>query len=122
MNLSDFEDLVEKAVDGLPPSIQDLLENVTVLVQHFPTREQMQANGVPNKWSLHGLYEGVPLTQRNTSYGMVLPDRITIFKDPLEAGGGSEEALTRRVQRTVLHEIAHHFGISDERLKEMGRY
>ncbi len=122
VNLPEFEKLVEDAMEGLPPSIQDLLENVTVEVAHFPTREQMLANDVPNKWSLHGLYEGVPLTQRGSAYGMVLPDRITIFKEPLEAACDSEEALVRRVRGTVLPEGAHHFGISDERLEEMGRY
>jgi len=72
--------------------------------------------------TLFGLYEGVPLTERSSHYGMVLPDKITIFRQPIEAYCRSEEEIRQMVRRTVLHELAHHFGIPDQRLRELGVY
>ena len=120
MRLGDFEELVSEALDGLPASILEMLENVSVVVQEFPTREQILANGLSGKYDLLGLYEGTPLTERGSGYGMVLPDKITIFKGPLEAVSESGEVLEREVRDTVVHELAHHFGISDEELEELG--
>jgi predicted Zn-dependent protease with MMP-like domain len=71
---------------------------------------------------LFGLYEGIPLTERTSNYGLVLPDKITIFRQPIEARSWTDEQVRRIVRRTVLHELAHHFGISDERLRELGAY
>ena len=121
MRLSDFEELVSQALADLPEPILEMLENVAVIVAEFPTREQMQANGIRDRYELLGLYEGIPLTERHSSYGMVLPDKITIFKGPLEAQAETSAALAEEVRQTVIHELAHHFGISDEELEEMGR-
>ena len=120
MRVSEFEELVSNALDDLPPTILEMLENVSVVVQEFPTREQMRANGLSSRYGLLGLYEGTPLTERGSGYGMVLPDKITIFKGPLEAVSASQEALAQEVRDTVVHELAHHFGIGDQELEEMG--
>ncbi len=120
MRLRDFEDLVSNALDDLPKAIVDVLENISVVVAQFPTREQIRANGLSTKYDLLGLYEGTPLTERGSGYGMVLPDKITIFKGPLEAACSSDEELAQEVRETVVHELAHHVGISDEDLDEMG--
>ena len=98
-----------------------MLDNVEVLGANFPTREQLQQNG-GSRDELLGLYEGVPLTERGSGYGMVLPDRITIFRGPIEAICESREAMAEQIRQTVKHELAHHFGITDERLEELGRY
>jgi len=109
----EFEQLVEEAIASLPDDLRDAISNVAVVVADEPPQ------GAP----LLGLYEGIPLTRRTTGYAGVLPDRITIFRGPIERLYGSEpDRLARAVRRVVLHEIAHHFGISDERLRELDRY
>lgn len=104
-----FEDLVATALDGLPPELGREMRNVAVTVQHEP--------GPPN---LLGLYEGIPLTSRTTGYAGVLPDRITIYQQAICEICGTEEEVADQVRRTVIHEVAHHFGIDDERLAELG--
>jgi predicted Zn-dependent protease with MMP-like domain len=108
-----FEVAVEDALDALPDELAALLSNVAVTIEDEP----------PPGQPLLGLYRGVPLTRRTVEYGGVLPDKITIYRRPLERLYGSDPArLRREVRRTVLHEIAHHFGISDARLVELDRY
>jgi predicted Zn-dependent protease with MMP-like domain len=108
-----FEEYVEEALGSLPPELSAELSNVEIVIEDEP----------PPGRRLLGLYEGVPLTRRNTSYGAVLPDKITIYRGPLvRLYGPDPEQLRRQVRRVVLHEIAHHFGISDERLVEIDRY
>lgn len=122
MNLHEFEELVSDALDELPETIREMLENIEVVARHFPTREQLRENGIASKYGLFGLYEGVPLTDRTASYGMVLPDKITIFKEPIESVCRTPEEAAEEIRRTVKHELAHHFGISDDHLESMGRY
>ena len=115
-----FERLVRKAVAGLPFEFLDRLENVDIVVERRPSDRRLQRAGVPSGHSLLGLYVGVPQTRRGLGYTYALPDRIFIFQEPIESICGSEEALVRQVRATVVHEIAHHFGISDARLTELG--
>jgi predicted Zn-dependent protease with MMP-like domain len=117
-----FEALVAEALDRLPPDIQEKLENVEVVVEWRPSPALLRRLGLRPGDTLFGLYEGVPLTQRTSGYGLVLPDKITIFRQPIEAYSRSDEQVRRRVRHTVLHELAHHFGISDDRLRELGVY
>jgi predicted Zn-dependent protease with MMP-like domain len=118
----DFEALVAEALDSLPPDIQEKLENVEVIVEWRPSPAKSRRLGLHPGQSLFGLYEGVPQTKRTSNYGLVLPDKITIFQQPIEAYCRSDEQIKRLVRRTVLHELAHHFGISDDRLRELGVY
>ena len=104
-----FEELVVDALNSLPPELGDAMENVAVVV------EDRAARG-----TLFGLYEGVPLTRRGVSYSGVLPDRITIFMRSICASCRTEEEVTATVRKTVIHEVAHHFGIGDTRLGELG--
>ena len=104
-----FEVMVGEALDGLPDELGDLMSNVAVTVQH---------DGGPA--GLLGLYEGVPLTRRTTFYAGVLPDRITIFRRAICARCASEPEVVELVRRTVIHEVGHHFGIGDARLRELG--
>ena len=115
-----FEQLVAEALDSLPPEIAERMENVEVVVETYPSRRQLAAGRVPRGHTLFGLYEGVPLTGRTTGYGLVLPDKITIFQGPIEAYCRSDAGVREQVRRTIIHEVAHHFGISDERLRDMG--
>ena len=111
-----------EALDGLPPDIQKKLENVEVVVERRPSLSQLRRLRLGPGHTLFGLYEGVPLTRRTSHYGMVLPDKITIFREPIKSRCRSDEQVRYVVRRTVLHELAHHFGISDQRLRELGVY
>jgi predicted Zn-dependent protease with MMP-like domain len=104
-----FEEMVAAALDGLPAELGRLMSNVAVTVQHEP--------GPPG---LLGLYQGIPLTSRTTGYAGVLPDRITIYQRAICALCASEEEVVAEVRRTVIHEVGHHFGITDARLRELG--
>ena len=122
MNRGRFERLVAEALDSLPLEFQEKMENVDVVIKAWPSREEVRRMGLPHREALLGLYEGVPLTERTSGYGLVLPDRITIYQEPVEACCRSAEEVRRQVRQVVTHELGHHFGISDERLRELGAY
>ena len=119
MNKKQFEKIVEQALDELPGDIAEALSNVYVVVEEWPSREALQSTGVRNRYELLALYEGVPLTERSTGYA-ALPDRITIFQGPIEALSRTETELREQIKKAVVHEIAHHFGIDDERIHQLG--
>lgn len=104
-----FEELVSDALDSLPPEFASHIDNVALVVE----------DGTPDS-SLLGLYHGIPLTTRTLGYAGVAPDQITIFRLPILARCGSEAEVKEQVRRTVLHEVGHHFGIGDRRLRELG--
>jgi predicted Zn-dependent protease with MMP-like domain len=104
-----FEEMVATALDSLPAELGRLMSNVAVTVEHDP-----------GPAGLLGLYEGIPLTSRTTQYAGVLPDRITIYRLAICAICRTEDEVADEVRRTVIHEIAHHFGIDDDRLAELG--
>jgi len=109
----DFDNAVEEAVDMLPDELRDAMSNVAIVVEDEP----------PDGEPLLGLYQGIPLTERSSAYSGTPPDKISIYRGPLERLYGRDPALLRdQIRRVVLHEIAHHFGISDERLQELDRY
>ena len=116
---AEFEDLVADALDEIPPALASQLENVAVVVEEWPSSSQLARLG--GRGTLLGLYEGVPLTSRGPlSYSGVAPDRITIFQGPLSRIAHDVDDLAARVRVTVLHEVGHYFGMSDERLHELG--
>jgi len=106
-----FEELVAEALDTVPESLLALLSNVVVLVEDWPPS---------GEGTLLGRYEGIPLTERGTRYSGVLPDRISIYRRPILAMCRTDADVVREVNITVVHEIAHHFGIDDHRLTELG--
>lgn len=116
-----FESIVVEALDTLPEEFARLLVNVEVRVEPHPTREHRHATGIKPWQTLYGLYQGVPLTRR-AGGAPLLPDVITIFQEPLERDFPNRNDLRDQVRRTVLHEIAHFFGISDARLRELDAY
>ena len=105
-----FEDLVSTALDSVPPELTRFMDNVVVLVEDRNDEEP----------DLLGMYEGIALTERTSQYGGVLPDRIFIYRDAICAMCASEDEVVKEVSVTVIHEIAHHFGIDDRRLHELG--
>ena len=111
MSRERFEELVSDALDRVPPELAGLMTNIVVLVEDDPP---------PDDPDLLGLYDGTPLTERDSTYAGVLPDRILVFRNPTLDMCESEEEVVEEVHITVVHEIAHHFGIDDERLHELG--
>ena len=122
METEQFEELVAQVVSDLPEFFQDRLDNVDVIVEEFPDHHTMRLARVRSPYDLLGFYHGVPLTERTTNYGLVAPDKISIYRRPIEIQCRSDEELREMIRRVVLHEIAHHFGISDNRLREIGAY
>ena len=111
MNAAEFEEHVVRALDGLPPDLRKAMSNVDIVVEEANAEEP----------DLYVLYYGIALTERDSGYAGVLPDKISIYRRPLvEDFGHDPELLEEEIQVTVVHEIAHHFGISDERLDELG--
>jgi predicted Zn-dependent protease with MMP-like domain len=113
VDASEFADAVQDAVESLPADLREDMSNVDFVVEDEP----------PPGARLLGLYQGIPLTRRNSGYVGALPDKITIYSGPLERLYGHDPALlATQIRRVVLHEVAHHFGISDARLVELDRY
>jgi len=114
-----FYNLVMKAIDNLPSAFQDKLENLDVVVADWPSPVQLAKTNTRNRFALLGLYEGVPHTRRSRHYGMVLPDKITVFRKPIEARCRSWEEVEKEIVRVVRHEIAHHFGTDEPTLRDI---
>ncbi|RJQ39941.1 MAG: metallopeptidase family protein [Dehalococcoidia bacterium] len=119
MERDEFERLVAKAIKALPGEFLARLENIDIVVEDAPTRSQLREQGLARGETLLGLYEGVPLTERGAHYGLVPPDKITIFQEPIEESCDSAVQIIDEVASVVRHEIAHHFGLSDARLDEL---
>ena len=117
-----FEALVDKALNSLPPALLQRMENIAVMVEDWPSAEQLKGAQIRHPQELLGLYEGIPLPKRTSGYNMVLPDRITIFQKPIEQHYRIDDRIVEKIQDTVYHEIAQYFGISDSRLRQMGKY
>jgi len=121
INLSDeeFEQMVSKAIDAIPDKWVKRMNNVGFVVEAEPTAEQMQKLHLVNGEILYGLYEGIPLTRRTNNYSGVLPDKITIFKQPILFTSRSVDDVFEQVKKTVWHEVAHHFGLDHNRIHEL---
>lgn len=120
LNEEEFEQLVIDALGTLPKEILDRMDNVAITIQDWPTRAQLHSARVPPGSTLFGLYEGVPLTRRTSHYGLVPPDRITIFRGPLTRYRRTPESIAEQVRKTVIHEIAHHFGMDEGQIRGLG--
>ena len=116
-----FEELVAEAVAGLPADFHSRLDNVDVVVEEWPSRRHLDSARLKRGHMLLGLYQGVPLTKRGRGYGLVAPDKITIFQRPIEAQCRDEDEIRDRIERVVRHEVAHHFGTGEARLAQLER-
>lgn len=115
-----FNQLVEEALGNIPEPFLSRLQNVAVVIEDEPPREMLRSLGIPTGETLFGLYDGIPLTDRGEGYNLVPPDRILIFRRPILAACSSPEEVKEQVRTTVLHEVAHYYGIDDEELEKMG--
>jgi len=117
---ADFRRLVREAVATLPPELLRRVHNVDIVIERRPTARDRKAAGIGAGHTLLGLYHGVPLTRRGENYNLVLPDKISIYQEPIEDMCADDDAIREQVRKTVLHELGHYFGMSDDRLGELG--
>jgi len=116
-----FVTLVRRALRDIPPPFKEHLRQVDIVVKRRPSRDDLRAAELPPGESMYGFYRGVPLTERGGGYNLVAPDVIYVYQQPLEEDFPREAELMAEIRTTVLHEIAHFFGIDDDRLDELGR-
>ena len=114
-----FNEIVSKAIDNIPAKYGKHIKNLAFVVEDEPNAEQRRKLGLGPEQSLFGLYEGVPLTKRNGSYNLVLPDKITIFKSPVESNANNLDELQEQVNKTLWHEVAHYYGLGHANIKEL---
>lgn len=115
-----FETLLHEAIRELPEEFRERLKNVAIIVEDYPSEALMEQMGIPPEDTLFGLYEGIPLTERGYFDQPLHPDRILIFQGPIEEECDSPEEIKEELKITLVHEIAHFFGLSDEYLEELG--
>ena len=120
MDRTRFIRLVRRALRDVPPPFAQHLREIDVVVTRRPSRDDLEDAGLKRGESMYGFYRGVPLTERGASYGLVAPDVIHIYQEPLEEDFPDEPELVAEIRTTVLHEVAHFFGIDDDRLHELG--
>ena len=114
MTRREFEELVERALRKLPRGFKDKIKNVAVVVEDWADDETLADVGIEPPDTLYGLYRGIDLTRRDSGYGNVLPDTVTIYQGPIEEDCDDEEEMAELVRETVVHEIGHYFGLDDE--------
>jgi len=114
-----FERLVADALETIPPSFRQAVRNVAVIVEDAPAPELLDDVGIDPPDTLLGLYEGVPLPERDWTHGNALPDRITLFQEPIEAASRNDEEIVVTIGETVIHEFGHYFGLSEEEIEEI---
>jgi predicted Zn-dependent protease with MMP-like domain len=113
----EFEKIVEEGIKAIPEMFLRKLNNVAIVVEDEPTPAQKKKLNIHPNWTLFGLYEGIPQAKRGINYSAVLPDKITIFQKPIEDEARGEEDIKEMVKNTVWHEIAHHFGMNEARVR-----
>ena len=122
MTSEEFEAIVRQTVADFPPEFKRNISNVAILVEEWPDEDTLDDAEVDSPLDLFGFYHGVPLTGRTQNYGLVLPDKISIYRQPITRACQSDAEIRETIQRTVKHELAHYFGIDDDRLDELGAY
>lgn len=119
MTRAHFEKLVTKAVRGIPKRFRDEMRNVAVVVEDYPEPELLEEMGIAPPETLYGLYQGTPLPEREWAHGNVLPDRITIYRQPITEDCDDDDEVIRAIGETVIHEFGHYFGLSEEEIEEI---
>lgn len=118
LNREEFEEIVNEGIKAIPERFLQKLKNVEIVIEGEPTPAQRKKLNLHPGWTLFGLYEGVPQLERGAGYNAVLPDKITIFQNPIEAAANNEQDIKEMVKNTVWHEIAHHFGMNEARVRQ----
>ena len=119
MERAEFEKLVDEAMASLPGKFRDLIRNVAVLIEDFPSRETRLDMGIPSRYDLLGLYHGVPFTKRDAGFGNAPPDVILLFQKAIESHCLTDEEVRDCVRETVIHEVGHYFGFDDDELRRI---
>ncbi len=119
MHSPDFERLVAEAIDSIPRRFRDAMKNLAIVVEREPSRELLDEMEIEPPDTLLGLYQGTPLTERRWDYGNTLPDRILLFQGPIERESEDEDDLVVAIGETLIHEIGHYFGMSEEEIEEI---
>ena len=122
MNPEEFDRLVDEAWDGLPEEFRARLSNVEIVIDEWPDAETLRQAHIRHPAELLGFYHGIPLTERGSGYQMVAPDKISLYRRPIMMHCHTVDELRAEIAHVLRHEIAHHFGISDERLRDIGAY
>jgi predicted Zn-dependent protease with MMP-like domain len=118
----DFDEVIRQTLDEFPRDLQRSIANVAIVVEEFADDETLELAELDDPLDLLGFYHGIPLTERTHSYGLILPDKISIYRQPILNLSKSDDQIRTRIRQTVRHELAHYFGIDDERLEELGAY
>jgi predicted Zn-dependent protease with MMP-like domain len=116
---TEFEEVVTSALERLPKSLKNKMENIDVVVENSASQNLLLEMGLRSPSELLGLYQGIPLDRRGFYYGNVLPDKITLFQMPIELNCKTKEEIEEKIQEVVIHEVGHYFGLDDKRLKEL---
>ena len=119
MTRSDFRELVDEALETIPQRFRDAMQNIAIVVDDEPTPEQLESVEIEPPDTLLGLYEGIPLPERQWAHGNTLPDKITLFQRPIEESSDDEDDLVVCIGETLIHEIGHYFGLSEEEIEEI---
>ena len=119
MKRKEFLELVNEALETIPEDFQRALKNIAIVVEDEPTPEQLESVEIEPPDTLLGLYEGTPLTERQWAHGNVLPDKITLFQLPIEDASADEDDLVVAIGETLIHEVGHYFGLSEEEIEEI---
>jgi predicted Zn-dependent protease with MMP-like domain len=114
-----FQQLVDAALAAIPTEFRDAMQNVAIVIEQEPSPQQLDDAGVEPPDTLFGLYEGIPLTERQWAHGNALPDKVTIFQGPIEDSSEDDEQIVREIGETLIHEIGHYFGLSEDEIAEI---
>ena len=119
MTREDFRELVDEALETIPARFRAAMQNIAIVIEDEPTPEQLEEVEIEPPDTLLGLYEGIPLTERQWSHGNTLPDKITLFQGPIEDASDDEDDVVVAIGETLIHEIGHYFGLSEEEIEEI---
>jgi predicted Zn-dependent protease with MMP-like domain len=119
MTRAKFRQLVDEALETIPQKFRDAMQNIAIVVEDEPTPEQLAQVEIEPPDTLLGLYEGTPLTERHWAHGNTLPDKVTLFQGPIEDASDDEDDLVVAIGETLIHEIGHYFGLSEEEIEEI---
>ena len=119
MTRTKFRELVDEALEGIPARFRTAMKNIAIVIEDEPTIEELEEVGIEPPDTLLGLYQGTPLTERQWAHGNVLPDKITLFQGPIEDSSEDEDDVVVAIGETLIHEVGHYFGLSEEEIEEI---
>jgi predicted Zn-dependent protease with MMP-like domain len=119
MTRTKFRELVDEALAGIPARFRDAMKNIAIVIEDEPTVEELAEVGIEPPDTLLGLYQGTPLTERQWAHGNVLPDKITLFQGPIEDSSEDEDDIVVAIGETLIHEVGHYFGLSEEEIEDI---